>query len=69
MLWKGLTYGSLSTFVCWIGISSCALIFNAGWGLGSGWSTGLIGLAIGITCGVGLGSSFVIWAKGGVILR
>jgi hypothetical protein len=66
-LLKSLTYGSPGTFLFWIIISSCGLVFNLGWGFASAWTISLIGLGAGFASGVGLGSSFVVWAKGKVI--
>jgi hypothetical protein len=64
ILLKALTYGSLITFLCWLVLSLGALLFNLGWGFGNGWTISLIGLIAGISTGAGLGSSFIIWAKG-----
>ncbi len=66
-LTKALFYGSLITFISWVIISSCGLVFNLGWGLASGWEISLIGLAAGIAGGIGLGSSLTVWAKAGDI--
>jgi hypothetical protein len=64
---KVLVFGSLITFVSWAIISSCGLVFNPGWGLASGWEISLVGLAVGIAAGVGIGNSLNVWVKAGAI--